>query len=65
MNRLAALLGGQQQRPTSANLGTGMAAQAAKILQSRPYQLHVQEMRAMGLEPLTPEQFMAQMQGRQ
>jgi hypothetical protein len=38
-------------------LGPGMAQQAAAILQSRPYQLHVQEARALGQTPLTPEQF--------
>jgi hypothetical protein len=41
-------------------LGSGAAQQAAAILQSRPYQLHVQEARAMGQEPLTLEQFMQQ-----
>jgi hypothetical protein len=45
-------------------LGSGMAAQGAQTLQSRPYMLHVQEARAMGQEPMTPEQFM-RMQGQQ
>lgn len=47
-------------------LGTGMAAQAAQILKSRPYQMHLQEARAMGQQPMTPEQFMQMMsqQGR-
>jgi len=44
-------------------LGSGMAAQAADILQSRPYQLHVQEARALGQTPLTPEQFAATQSG--
>jgi hypothetical protein len=44
-------------------LGPGMAQQAAAILQSRPYQLHVQEARALGQTPLTPEQFMATQRG--
>lgn len=64
-NKLAALLGGQQmpQRPAEqAPLGQGMAKQAAAILQSRPYQLHVQEMQALGQQPMTPEQFMQMMQ---
>ena len=41
-------------------LGSGMAQQAAQIMQSRPYQLHMQEAQAMGQQPMTPEQFMAQ-----
>lgn len=51
-NKLAALLGGQP------SLGSGMAEQAAQVLRSRPYQLHVQEMEAQGLKPLSPEEFM-------
>lgn len=67
LNKLAALLGGQQipQRPPQqAPLGSGMAAQAAAILTSRPYQLHVQEAKAMGMQPMTPQQFMQMMQQR-
>jgi hypothetical protein len=44
-------------------LGPGMAQQAAVILQSRPYQLHVQEAQALGQTPLTPEQFAKVMSG--
>lgn len=40
----------------------GMAGQAQAILQSRPYQLHLQESQALGQQPMTPEQFA--MQGR-
>tara|TARA_R110000868_G_scaffold199448_2_gene446088 strand:+ start:267 stop:428 length:162 start_codon:yes stop_codon:yes gene_type:complete len=47
-NKLAALLGG------------GMAGNAAKVMSSRAYQLHVQEAQALGEKPLTPEQFAAQ-----
>lgn len=50
----------QQAQPM---LGSGMAQQAAQIMQSRPYQLHMQEAQAMGQQPMTPEQFMMQ-QGR-
>lgn len=57
---MGALLG--RLMPT-APLGTGMAAQAAAILQSRPYQLHVQEAKALGQTPLTPEQFAATQTG--
>lgn len=64
LNRLAALLGGGQQAPNPNTLGSGMASQAASILQSRPYQLHVQEARANGQQPLTPEQFLIMMQQR-
>jgi hypothetical protein len=45
-------------------LGTGMAGGAAQIIQSRPYQLHVQEMQAQGLQPLPPEQWAAQQQSK-
>ncbi len=41
-------------------LGSGMAGQAAQVLQSRPYQLHVQEMQALGQQPMTPDQFLMQ-----
>ncbi len=44
----------------TAPLGSGMAQQAAQIMQSRPYQLHVQEMQSLGQRPLTPEEFMLQ-----
>lgn len=56
-NKLASLLGGQPP------LGSGMANEAAKVLKSRAYQLHVQESKAMGQEPMTPEQFLRQMMG--
>jgi hypothetical protein len=46
-------------------LGSGMAQSAAQMIQSRPYQLHVQEARALGQQPMTPEQFMRQMQQQQ
>jgi hypothetical protein len=45
-------------------LGAGMAADAAAILQSRPYQLHVQESKALGQPPMTPEQFAASQRGQ-
>lgn len=70
LNKLAALLGGSQpqqmpqQQANPAMLGDGMARQAAAILQSRPYQLHVQEAKAMGMEPMSPQQFLAMMQQR-
>lgn len=53
----------QGMPPQNPMLGSGMAQQAAQIMQSRPYQLHMQEAQAMGQQPMTPEQFMAQ-QGR-
>lgn len=53
-------LGGNPSPP----LGSGMAQQAAQIMQSRPYQLHVQEAQANGQAPMSPEQF-AQMMSQQ
>jgi hypothetical protein len=52
LQRIAAALIG---RP--ANNGVSAAAQA---LNNRAYQLHVQEARAMGQQPMTPQQFAAQ-----
>jgi hypothetical protein len=51
-----------QQPPVP--VGSGMAQQAAQIIQSRPYQLHVQEAQAMGQQPMPPEQFIKMMQGQ-
>lgn len=45
-------------------LGSGAAQQAAQTIQSRAYQLHVQEARALGQQPMTPEQFMQMQQGK-
>jgi len=53
---MGALLGRLMPTPP---LGNGMAAQAAAVLASRPYQIHVQEAQALGQTPLTPEQFAA------
>lgn len=55
LQQLAALL-----MPAKPPLGNGMAQQAAQTMASRPYQLHVQEAQALGQQPLTQEQFMAQ-----
>jgi hypothetical protein len=46
----------------AAPLGSGMAQQAAQVLQSRPYQLHVQEAQAAGVKPMSPEEFLQQTQ---
>lgn len=68
-DKLAALLRGTpgtppaQAMPQQPQMG-GMAGQAQQLIQSRPYQLHVQEAQAMGQQPMTPEQFMQQMQVR-
>jgi hypothetical protein len=55
---------GQPQMPQAQPLpvGSGMAQQAAQIIQSRPYQLHLQEAQAMGQQPMPPEQFIKMMQ---
>jgi hypothetical protein len=42
-------------------LNTGMAGQAATTMQMRPYQLYVQEQQAMGLQPLSPEEWQKMM----
>lgn len=51
---------GTRSDPQPQGLLGGMAGQAAQVLQSRPYQMHVQEMKALGQQPMTPEQFLAQ-----
>jgi len=38
-------------------LGSGAVQKAAQTIQSRPYQIHLQEARSLGQQPLTPEQF--------
>jgi hypothetical protein len=38
-------------------LGSGAIQKAAMTMQSRPYQIHMQEARSLGQTPLTPEQF--------
>lgn len=53
-NMLASLMG-VAEKP----IGTGMAEQGRQTLASRAYQLHVQEARANGETPMTPEQFAA------
>lgn len=51
-----------QPAPGQAALGSGMVQMAAQVMQSRPYQLHVQEAKSLGQQPMTPEQFMQSMQ---
>jgi hypothetical protein len=52
-----------EKPPTEAPIGSGMAEQAKQTLKSLPYLKHVQEAKAEGREPLTPEEF-AQMVGK-
>jgi len=40
-------------------VGTGMAEQGRKTLDSRAYQLHVEEAKANGEKPMTREEFAA------
>ena len=40
-----------------APLGSGMAENARKVLKSIPYQKHLQEAKATGETPMTPEEF--------
>jgi hypothetical protein len=42
----------------------GLLGNALQATQSRPYQLHVQEAKAMGETPMTPEEFARQQQPR-
>jgi hypothetical protein len=42
-------------------LGSGMAQNAAASIQSRPYMQHLAEAKALGQQPMTPEQFMQSM----
>jgi hypothetical protein len=42
------------------NLGTGLARNAANAMMTRPYRMHVEEAKALGREPLTPQDFSAQ-----
>lgn len=51
-NKLAALL-----KPSG--MGQGMLEQGKQNLMSRAYQMHVQEAKALGETPMTPEQFAA------
>ncbi len=44
------------RQPQAPQMG-GMAGQAQQIVANRPYQLHVQEAKALGQQPMTPEQF--------
>jgi hypothetical protein len=49
------------QRGTFGALGGGPQVSpilgAQKAMQSRPYQMHVQEAQAMGQQPMSPEEF--------
>jgi hypothetical protein len=42
------------------NLGTGLARNAANAMMTRPYRMHVEEAKALGREPLSPQDFTAQ-----
>lgn len=55
-----------QVDPTSsqqAPLGNGMARQAANDLLQRNYRMHVEEAKALGQTPMTPQQFAASQRG--
>lgn len=57
-------LGRNTAQPAQGLLGSGMAQQAAQAIQSRPYQLHVQEAQALGQTPMTFAQFMQSQQNK-
>lgn len=56
-------MGPEQKSVGQKALGSGMAQQGARTLQGIPYQRHVQEAKAMGQAPMTPEQFLTQSRG--
>lgn len=41
-------------------LGSGQVQNAAKVMQDRAYQIHVQEAKSLGEKPLTPEEWARQ-----
>ena len=53
----------QSGKPNPQQLGSGGAARAGQQLSGRAYQLYVQEIQALGQQPLPPDQWAAQ-QGR-
>lgn len=53
-------MGPDQQQARQSALGGGMARQAANVMLSRPYRMHVEEAKALGQKPMTPEEFVAQ-----
>lgn len=56
-------MGPDQQQQRQSALGGGMARQAANALLSGPYRRHVEESKALGQQPMTPEQFSQQQRG--
>lgn len=56
-----AILGRLLPQSAQGLLGAGMAQSAAGVLQSIPYQKHAQEMRALGQQPMDPQQFQQMM----
>jgi hypothetical protein len=66
LRQLLSVLGAKPgaQAQQGAQPGAGMLQQAAQVMQSRPYQLHMAEAQANGQQPMPPEQFM-QMMGQQ
>lgn len=55
LSDLLAMLRSQQ----TPQLG-GMAGAAQQVIQSRPYQMHLQESQALGQQPMTPQQWVQQ-----
>lgn len=58
--RLYRALSGSQPAPEI--VGQGMAAQGVETIQSLPYRRYAQEQQAMGMQPLPPQEWMAQNQ---
>ena len=51
--------GGLMTKLADLPVGTGLLADAKKVLASREYQLHVQEAKQTGDTPMTPEEWIA------
>lgn len=50
-------MAGDPMNARQAPMGNGMVRQAANSMLSRPYQMHVQEAKALGQVPMTPQEF--------
>lgn len=65
LRQLLSVLGTKPGVQPQGQPGAGMFQQAAQVMQSRPYQLHMAEAQASGQPPMSPEQFMQMMSQQQ
>lgn len=56
-------MGANPMDAKTAPMGHGMVRQAANSMLGRPYQMHVQEAKALGQMPMTPQEFAATQSG--